>query len=109
MVLIPSAAASATDAAIQKKIFESGMTTLIVSNKEMDDIIKKSKPLENSGLLTKIFSETINKANEQRGGFHYILLDTLGASLLENLLIGKEVVGEGEGMIREGCGTIRAG
>ena len=69
MVLIPSAAASATDAAIQKKIFGSGMTTLIISNKEMDDIIKKSKPLENSGLLTKSFSETINKANEQRGGF----------------------------------------
>ena len=41
MVLIPSAAASATDAAIQKKIFGSGMTTLIISNKEMDDIIKK--------------------------------------------------------------------
>ena len=43
-VLIPlgltAAAAAATDAAIQKKVFGSGMTTLILSNEEMDDIMK---------------------------------------------------------------------
>ena len=52
-------AASATDAAIQKKSFESGMTTLIISNEQMDDIIKIFKSLKESGLLIKGASETI--------------------------------------------------
>ena len=50
-VLLPlgvTAAVSATDAAIQKKIYESGMTKLIISNKEMKDIIKIVKSLEES-------------------------------------------------------------
>ena len=45
------AEASATDAAIQKKILGSGMTALIISNEEMDDIIYIFKPLEDTGLL----------------------------------------------------------
>ena len=52
-VLIPlglTAAALATDAAIHKKIFGSGMTTLIISNEEMKDIMKIVKSLEQSGL-----------------------------------------------------------
>ena len=64
--LIPlglTAAASATDAAIQKKIFGSGMTTLIISNEEMNDIMKTIKSLENTGLLIKGVSKTIEKKN----------------------------------------------
>ena len=55
-VLIPlglTAATSATDAAMQKKIFESVMTTLIISNEEMDDVMKIVKSVEESGLLIK--------------------------------------------------------
>ena len=59
------------------------MTTLIISNYEMEDIIKIVKSLEDSGLLLNGVSETIqNKAKEQRGGFLSMLLRTLGASLL---------------------------
>ena len=61
-VLIPlglSAGFSAADAAIQKKIYGSGSTTLIISNKEMEDIMKIVKSLEKSGLLIKGISETI--------------------------------------------------
>ena len=65
-----TAAASATDAAIHKKMFGSGMTTLIISNEEINDTIKMIKSLEESGLLIKYVSETIkNEAKEQKGGF----------------------------------------
>ena len=50
---------SAADAAIQKKLFGSGMTALTVSNKEMDDIVKIVKSLEELGWLTKGVSEAI--------------------------------------------------
>ena len=74
-VLLPlglTAAASAADAEIHEKILGSGHnnTTLIISNDEMDDIIKIVKSLENSGVLLKRVSETIqHEAKEQRGGF----------------------------------------
>ena len=61
-VLIPlglTTAASATDAAIHKKMFGSGVTTLIISNKEKNDIMKILKSLEESCLLIKGVSETI--------------------------------------------------
>ena len=63
-VLIPlglTAAASAADAGIHKKILGSGHnnTTLIISNDEIDDILKIVKSLENSGFLLKGVSETI--------------------------------------------------
>ena len=94
-ILIPlglTAVASATDAAIHKKIFESGNTALIISNEEMNDFVKIMKSLEESSLLTK-FSETIkNEAKEQKRGFLSMLLGTLGASLLGNLLTGKDTV-----------------
>ena len=65
----------------------SGTTTLIISNDEMDDILKIVKTLENSGLLLKGVSETIqHEAKEQRGGFLSMLLGTLGASLLGDIL-----------------------
>ena len=58
-VLIPlglTAVASPTDAAIHKKMFGSGMTILVISNEEMNDIIKIIKSLEESRLLIKLFS-----------------------------------------------------
>ena len=65
-----------------KKILGSGHsnnTTLIISNDEMDDILKIFKSLEDSGVLLKGVSETIqNEAKEQRGGFLSMLLGTLG-------------------------------
>ena len=84
-----TAAASAADAGIHKKILGSGHnnTTLIISNNEMDDILKIVKSLEDSGVLLKGVSETIqNVAKEQRGGFLSMLLGTLGASLLGDIL-----------------------
>ena len=59
------AAASATDTAIHKKIFGSGTTTLIISNEEMNDIMKIIKSLEESGILIKGVSGAIeNEAKE---------------------------------------------
>ena len=58
-------AAAATDAAIHKKMFESGFTTFIISNEEMEDIMKIVKSLEDSGLLTKGVSETIQNEATQ--------------------------------------------
>ena len=102
-----SAAMSATDGSIKKKMLGSGATTLIISNDEMDDILKIVKSLENSGVLLKGTSETIqHEAKEQRGGFLGMLLGTLGASLLGDVL-SKGL--SGKGVIRAGEGTIRAG
>ena len=64
-----TATASATDAAIQKKIFGSCTTALIISNKDMEDVMKKVKLLEELVLLITEISETIkNKAKEQKSG-----------------------------------------
>ena len=52
-------ATSATDASIHKKMFGSGITTLIFSNKEMNDIMKMAKDFESSGLFIKGASKTI--------------------------------------------------
>ena len=72
---------------IHKKILGSGNnTTLIISNKDMDDLIKIVKSLEDSGLLLKGVTESVqNEIKEQKGGFLSMLLCTLGASLLGNL------------------------
>ena len=102
-VLIPLelTAASATDAAIHKKMFGSGMTTSMISNEEMNNIMKIVQSLEESGLLINSVSETIkNKAKEQKSGLLSILLGTLGASLLGNLLTAKGVMRAGEGTIK---------
>ena len=78
-----------------------------ISNDEMNDILKIVKSLENSSLLLKGVSETIqHEAKEQRGGFLGMLLGTLGASLLGDIL-SKGL--SGKGVIRAGEGTIRAG
>ena len=94
-----TAAASATDAAIQKKIHWSGTTTLIISNEEMSDIMKIVKSLKESRLLIKDVSETIrHEEKEQKGRFIGMLLSSLLGSALT-----------GRGAIRGDEGTTRAG
>ena len=98
-----------------KKIFGSGKhpsdstsqnTILIVSNDEMKGIIEIVTSLEDSGLLFKGVSETIqNEAEEQRGGFLSMLLGILGASLLGNILAGKGINRAEEGIVRAGYGN----
>ena len=91
-------AASAIDAGIQKNIHGSGATTLIISNEEMIDIMKIVQALEDSNILLKGVTKTIEKeSKEQKGGFLSMLLGTLGASLLGNLLSGKGIVRAGSG------------
>ena len=95
------------------------MTTLIISNEEMDDIMKIIKSLREYGLAITRFSETIeNESEEQKSGFLDMLWGTLGASLLGNLLTSKrvkdkilrrEVIRASEGRNRAGKATIRAG
>ena len=97
------AAMSAIDGSIQKKKHGSGVK-LIIEQEDMNDIIKIIEALENSGILLKGISKTIeNETKEQKGGFLSVLLGTLGASLLGNLLIG------GKGMMRASEGIVRAG
>ena len=98
---------------LKKKMFGSGTTTLIISNDEMDDILKIVKSLEDSNVLLKGVSETIqHEAKEQRGGFLSILLGTLGASLLGDILskglYGKDVIRAGEGTIRAGFSSKKS-
>ena len=86
--------------------------TLIISNDEINNIIKIVKSLEDSGLLLKEVTETVqNEVKEQKGGFLSMLLGTLGASLLGNLLTGKGIyrAGKGKGINRAGEGVLRAG
>ena len=104
-----AAVVSAIDAGIQKKVHGSGNTALIISNEEMNDIIKIIKALENSNILLKGVTKTIkNETKEQNGGFLSMLLGTLGASLLGNLLTGKGIIRIGTGN-KKGKGTVRAG
>ena len=110
------AAMSAIDGSIQKKIHGSGVK-LIIEQEDMNDIMKIIEALENSGILLKEVSKTIeNETKEQRGGFLSMLLGTLGARLLGNLLTGgKGIVrtgeesvasrGKGEGIVRAGKGS----
>ena len=114
-----TAAMSAIDGSIQKKIHGSGATKgagvkLIIEQEDMNDIMKIIKALEKSGILLKGVSKTIkNETKEQRGGFLSMLLGTLGASLLGNLLTGgKGIMRAGEGSVTsraKGEGIVRAG
>ena len=103
-----TAARLAIDASVQKKIYGIGsVTTLIVFNDDIQDILKIVKSLEDSGVLLKGVTKTIhNDISEQKGGFLSMLLGILGASLLGDLLT-KNL--SGTGVIRAGKGTIRAG
>ena len=104
-VLAPLGLTAAMSAVgIQKKMRGEGIK-LIIEQEDMNDIIKIIEALENSGILLKGVSKTIeNEAKEQRGGFLSMLLGTLGASLLGNLLSGKGMMRAGEGIVRAGEG-----
>ena len=101
-----TAAMSAFDGSIQKKMRGEGVK-LVIQQEDMNDIIKIIEALENSGILLKGVTKTIeNETKEQRGKFLSMLLGTLRASLLGNLLAGgKEIVRAGEGVIRAGEGV----
>ena len=113
-VLVPlglTAAMSAIDGSIQKKIHGSGAgtgtTTLVISN---DDIMQIIQALEDSNILLKGVTKSIaTQTREQKGGFLSMLLGTLGVSLLGHLLSEKGVMRGGEGGVRAGEGVIRAG
>ena len=88
---------------------QNNTTTLIISNDEMEDIIKIVKSLEDSGLLLNGISETIqNESKEQKLRFLSMLLGTLDASVLGNILAGKGINKAGYGYKKE-KGVIRAG
>ena len=81
-----------------KKVHGSGTTILIISNEEMNDIMKIVQALEDSNILLKGVTKTIkNETKEQKGGFLSMLLGILGASLLGILLPGKGIVRAGYG------------
>ena len=94
----------------KKKIHGSGVK-LIIEQEDMNDIMKIIEALKNSGILLKGVTEaTENETKEQRGGFLGMLLGTLGASLLGNLLTGgKGIMRAGDGIVRAGDGIVSAG
>ena len=94
-----TAAMSAIDGSIQKKMRGDGIK-LVIEQEDMNDI-KIIEALENSDILLKgVTKTTENETKEQRGGFLSMLLGTLGASLLGNLLTGKGMMRAGEGIVR---------
>ena len=112
-----TAAMSAIDRSIKKKIHGSGVK-LIIEQEYLKDIMKIIKALENSGILLKGVTKKIeNETKEQKGGFLSMLLDTLGASLLGNLITGGKVImragvgnvenrAKGDGIVRAGEGNV---
>ena len=115
-----TAAATAIDAGIHENIHGSASTTLIISNHEMNDIMKTVQALEDSNILLKGVTKTIkNETKEQKGGFLSMLLGTLETSILGNLLAGKGIVRTGSGRRsldsstsyenKKGKGIVRAG
>ena len=111
MLLALTKAVSATDTSIQKKTFGWGRpsdlaprtTTLIISNKKMDDIMKIVKSFEQSDLLIKGVNKTTeNEAKEQKRWFVPIGLGTFAASVLGNMLAAKGIIRAVEGVIRAG-------
>ena len=96
-------------------------TTVIISNDEIEDIIKIVTSLEDSGLLVKGVTETFqNEVKEQKGQFLSMLLGTLGASLSRNILTNRGAIvrrkgrginraGDAAIATRQGRGIVRAG
>ena len=100
-----TAAMSAIHGSIRKKIHGSGVK-LIIEQEDMNDIMKIIEALENSGILLKGVSKTIeNETKEERSGFLSMLPGTLGASLLGTLLTGKGIMRAGDGIVRAGEGS----
>ena len=95
----------------KKKIHGSGTTTLIILNKEMNDITKIILAIEDSNIMLKgITKTTKSETKERKGGFFSMLLGPLGSSLLGNLLSGKWIVRAGSGhKNQKGKGIVRAG
>ena len=99
-----TAAMSAIDGSIQKKIHGSGVK-LIIEQEYINDIMKIIEALENFGILLKGISKTIeNETKEQRRGFLSMFLGTLGAGALGNLLTGKGIMRAGDGIVRVDAG-----
>ena len=124
IVLIPlglTVAASAADAGIHTKILGCGhrlssstsrnrpsSTMLIISNSEMNDIIKIVKSLEESGLLLKGVTGTVqNDVKEQKGQFLSMLFGKLGASLLGNYLTAKGAMATSQGRGINSAGIVK--
>ena len=112
-----TAAASVIDAGFQKKIHGSRRPlssaqwnpVLITSNKETNDVMKTVQALEDSDILLKGVTKIIkNQTKEHKGKFLSMLLGTLGASLLGNILAGKGIVIAGSGN-KKGKGIVRDG
>ena len=94
---------------LKNKIHGSGTITLIISNEEMNDILKIVQALKDSNILLKGFTKKIkNETKEEKGRFLGMLLGTLGASLLGNMLAGKGIVRAGYGK-KKGKRIVRAG
>ena len=90
-----------------KNIYGSGTTTLVISNEEINDIMKIVQSLENLSILLKGVTKTIkNEIKDQKAVFLSMILGTLGASLLGDLLTKKL---SGKGAVRAGEGFLRAG
>ena len=102
-----TAAASATDAAIQKKIYRSGFTALIIWNKEIGKIMKTVKSLEESGLLIEGAKKQLKMKQQNKKRNFLACYYTLAVSLLGNMLVYKvKISWHGA---RAGTETIRAG
>ena len=100
-VLIPLGLTERAAAAVKK--WKAGTTALMISNKEMEDIIRIDKSFENSSLLLKEISKTIqNEAKEQKEEFLSMLLGILGAGFLAHLLASKRINRVGDGIMRAG-------
>ena len=107
-----TAASSSIDAGVQKKIYGSGATALVISNEEMN-IMKIVQALENSRILLKGVTETIkNETKQQKGGYLSLLLGTLASALLGDMLSSssseKGIARAGYGN-KQGKGIVRAG
>ena len=89
-----NATASTIDVAIQKKIYDLGMTILIFSNEEIDDMMRIIKSLEEFSLLIKSISEIVeSEVKQQKRGILGISEAILGFSLLGNSLLGNSLLG----------------
>ena len=119
---ITAAALEIAAGILKSKIHGSGNESLIVSNEEINDIIKLIQALEDSNILLRRVTKIIkNETKRQKGGFLSMFLGTLGASLLGYLWTGKGFLRAGsrikkwEGVVRSGSGnnkekgTVRVG
>ena len=95
---------------LKKKKKKMGVTALIDSNKKIDEMIKIIRSLEEYLLLINSVDGTIkNESKLQKNKFLGMLLGTLGAILLGNMLVGEGVIRISQGAIRGGEGTNRVG